>query len=117
MSSDTKSHGGGEGSLSGWDKGAFWYPTLDRQGALLAVFLLLIVLHFDELWGLASSSYLVFGWWPITMAYHVGLNVLHVAFMVLIYLNWPDPADEDIERPGIRTEDRAPAASGAAEGD
>ena len=102
--------------MKGWDKGAFWYPTLDRRGALLAVFLLLLVLHFDEIFGFASSSTLVFGWWPITMAYHVGINVLHVAFMVLIYLNWPDPKDEDIDRPGVRSAD-ATAPAAATEGD
>jgi hypothetical protein len=117
MSGDTETHTGGDGALKGWDKGAFWYPTLDKRGALLAVFLLLLVLHFDEIFGLASSQTLVFGWWPITMAYHVGINVLHVAFMVLIYLNWPDPKDEDVDRPGVRAADEAAAVGAAAEGD
>ena len=103
--------------MKGWDKGAFWYPTLDKRGALLAVFLLLLVLHFDEIFGFAGSSTLIGGWWPITMAYHVGLNVLHVAFMVLLYYNWPDPADKDLDQPGVRTTAERPAAAGAAEGD
>ena len=117
MADDNQAHGDGQQSLKGWDKGAFWYPTLDKRGALLAVFLLLIILHFDGLWGIASSSYLVFGWWPITMAYHVGVNVLHVAFMVLIYLNWPDPADKDIDQPGVRTQDQTAATGSTTEGD
>lgn len=107
MSGDNLKHGSGGQSLKGWDKGAFWYPTLDKRGALLAVFLILLVLHFNELFGIAASQGLVFGWWPLNMAYYVGLNVVHVAFMVLIYLNWPDPKDKDIDQPGIRTEDDA----------
>ena len=117
MSGDTDAHTGGDQALKGWDKGAFWYPTLDRRGALLGLFLLILVLHFDEIFGIASSQTLVFGWWPITMAYHVGINLLHVAFMVLIYLNWPDPTDEDIERPGVRARDERHAGPAAAEGD
>jgi len=124
MSQSTDAHGGETGrgstedSLKGWDKGAFWYPTLDRRGALLALFFLLLVLHFDELFGIAGSSQLVFGWLPATMAYHIGINVLHVAFMVLIYLNWPEPTDEDLDQPGMRRETTAETAStAAAEGD
>lgn len=116
MSSDTDAHVDDDPALQGWDTGAFWYPTLDRRGALLGLFLLLLVLHFDEIFGLASSQTLVFGWWPITMVYHVGINVLHVAFMVLLYLNWPDPGDEDINRPGDR-DTAEQAAIGAVEGD
>lgn len=107
----------GEPALKGWDKNAFWYPTLDRSGALLAVFLLLLVLHFNELFGLSASSTLVFGWWPINMAYYVGLNVLHVAFLVLIYFNWPDPTDEDIEGYGVVEAEETPTPAAAAEGD
>ena len=117
MPDDNNQHGTGE-QLTGWDKGAFWYPTLDRRGALLAVFLLLLVLHFDEIFGLAGSSTLVFGWWPITMVYHVGINVLHVGFLVLLYLNWPDPKDEDIEQPGVASPAEGPEpTAAAAEGD
>lgn len=103
----------------GWDKGAFWYPTLDRRGALLGLFAILLVLHFDELFGFAASSTLLGGWLPITFGYHIAINVLHVAFMVLIYLNWPDPADKEIERPGVVDTDEEPTATGtgAAEGD
>lgn len=113
MSLDTDTHD----APTGWDTGAFWYPTLDRRGALLAVFLLLLVLHFDELFGIAGSSTLVFGWWPATMAYHAGVNVLHVAFMVLLYLNWPDPTDEDVTRPGVRAAEPDRPGAAAAEGD
>ena len=116
MSGDNQKHGSDAQSLKGWDKGAFWYPTLDKRGALLAVFLLLLVLHFDEIFGLAGSSMLVGGWWPITMVYHVGINVLHVAFMVLLYLNWPMPKDKDLDQPGVRSQE-GPAAATAGEAD
>lgn len=119
MATGTDEHetGSKEEALKGWDTDAFWYPTLDKRGALLAVFLLLLVLHFDEIFGIAGSSTLVFGWWPITMVYHVGINVLHVAFMVLLYLNWPHPKDEDIAQPAVPvTEPEAPGAA-PAEGD
>jgi len=116
-SSDT--HGNDAQDVKGWDTDAFWYPTLDRHGALLGLFFLLLVLHFDEIFGIAGSSWLVFGWWPATMAYHVGINLLHVAFMVLIYLNWPEPKDEDLDRPGVATAETGAGAAGtaAAEGD
>lgn len=118
MSTGTDEHGTSspDDALKGWDKGAFWYPTLDKRGALLVVFLLLLVLHFDEIFGIAGSSTLVFGWWPITMVYHVGVNVLHVAFMVLLYLNWPDPTDEDIVQPSVPPAESGPTGA-AAEGD
>ena len=105
-------------SLEGWDTGAFWYPTLDRRGALLGLFVILLVLHFGEIFGFATSTTLVGGWLPITFAYHIFTNVLHVAFMVLIYLNWPDPTDKDIDRPGaVEADEEAGAAgAGAAEG-
>lgn len=119
MSNDNKNHASEDRALKGWDKGAFWYPTLDRRGALLGLFVVLLVLHFDEIFGFAASQALVGDWLPVTFAYHVGINVLHVAFMVLIYLNWPDPADKDIERPGVVDPEAepAPAATGTAEGD
>lgn len=118
MSTGTDEQGGEstDPRLKGWDKGAFWYPTLDRRGALLGVFLLLLVLHFNELFGLSTSTALVFGWLPVNMAYYIGLNVLHVAFLVLLYYNWPDPKDEDVLEPTPVQRDTA-AAPAAAEGD
>lgn len=107
-----------ETPLKGWDKGAFWYPTLDRRGALLGLFAVLLLLHFDELFGFATSSTLLGGWLPITFGYHILINVLHVGFMVLIYLNWPDPTDKDIERPGVVETDSESSTpgTGTAEG-
>lgn len=115
MSSGSGTHGAesNKSALKGWDTDAFWYPSLDRQGALLGLFLVLVVLHFDELFGFAASSTLLGGWLPITFGYHIFLNVLHVGFMVLIYLNWPDPTDKDIDRPGTRAADEETAAAGA----
>lgn len=117
MPDGNKSHDRGEHALKGWDKGAFWYPTLDRRGALLGLFFVLVVLHFNEIFGLHTSTDLVFGWLPVNMAYYVGTNVLHVLFLVLIYLNWPDPADEDIDRPGVVGGDDPAAATAASEDD
>lgn len=114
---EERGDGTGEQALKGWDTGAFWYPTLDRRGALLGVFLLLMVLHFNELFGLSASQALVFGWWPINMAYYVGLNVLHVAFLVLMYYNWPDPKDEDVLEPTPVQRDRPAPATATAEGE
>lgn len=85
---------GGTYSTSGWDKDAFWYPTLDKRGALLALAIVLFILHFDELFGLHTSKVLVFGWLPIEMAYQIFQGFLHVGFMYLLYLNWPSPTAE-----------------------
>jgi len=120
MSQTTDTHdgsedsGGTDASLKGWDKGAFWYPTLDRRGALLGLFFVLLLLHFDEIFGIAGSTALVFDWLPATMAYHIGINVLHVAFMVLIYLNWPEPTDKDLDQPGVATSETSGEISGTA---
>lgn len=87
---------------SGWDTDAFWYPTLDKRGALLALAIVLFALHFDELFGLASNSTLLFGWLPIEMGYQILQGVLHVGFMYLLYLNWPSPSAEVVsEEPEV----------------
>ena len=121
MSNGSGTHGSEQSDtpLKGWDKDAFWYPTLDRRGALLGLFLLLLVLHFDEIFGFAASSALIGGWLPVTFGYHIFINVLHVGFMLLIYLNWPDPTDKDIDRPGVVEGEAEPGATGtgATEGD
>lgn len=31
-------------------------------------------------------------WLPVNIGYYIGLNLLHVAFMVLVYLTWPEPS-------------------------
>lgn len=79
-----------------WDTDAFWYPSRDRQTALLALFLLLGVLHFDELLGLHTSSVLVFGFWPVEFFYQAVMVIAHTAFMYLLYRSWPlRPEDSD----------------------
>jgi hypothetical protein len=90
----------------GWDSDAFWYPTADRRGALLATAGVLFLLHFDELFGLHTDPTLLAGWLPIEMGYQIGLGLLHVAFMGLLYLNWPSASEhaaaqiEEFEREG-----------------
>ena len=110
MVNDNQSQSGGtDERLKGWDTDAFWFPTLDRRGALLGVFVVLIALHFDSMWGFAGSRQLVAGWLPVTFAYHVALGVLYVAFMVLIYVNWPEHSEE-----AVQTEQSQPRGAGTA---
>lgn len=74
----------------GWDRNAFWVPTLDRRGAFLAGVVLLFALHFNELFGVHTLEGLLFGWLPINLFYYVGLGVLHVGFLLLLYVHWPE---------------------------
>lgn len=78
----------------GWDRDAFWYPTLDRRGGLLGLAVILFVLHFDGLFGFYSSSTLLLGWLPINLGYHIFMGVVHIGFMYLLYLNWPQPTTD-----------------------
>lgn len=82
-----------------WDREAFWYPTRDITGMLLAIFLILSALRFDELFGLHNVETMLFGFWPTTFGYQVGMSVLHIGFAYLLYRYWPDPA-EDLELGG-----------------
>ncbi len=74
-----------------WDRDAFWFPTRDMTGLLLAVFLLLSIIRFDELFGLHDVQTLLFGFWPTSFAYHVGMSAVHVGFAYLLYRYWPEP--------------------------
>lgn len=103
-------------ALKGWDKGAFWYPTFDRRGALLGLFLLFGVLQFNELFGLHTDATMLFGWLPTNMAYYVGLTIGHIIFMFLIYLNWPYPTDSELDV-GTAEEEPTVTTTGEAEDD
>ncbi len=72
-------------------------PSGDGRGLLLAVFLLLFVLHFDELFGLHTSRALVMGTVPVNYVYHMVQGALHVGFLYLLYRQWPDPPDHVLE--------------------
>lgn len=91
-----------EGQPSGWDRNAFWYPTLDKRGGLLFLFVALFVLHFNELFGLHASDSLIAGWIPVNLGYYLVMGVLHLGFMILLYYNWPRPegleATDETER-------------------
>lgn len=79
-----------------WDKGAFWYPTLDRTGALLGIGLVLLLIHFETVLGLELNG-VIFGWLPTQFAYHLGTTVLYVGYAALLYYYWPYPSEEVLE--------------------
>ena len=79
-----------EDATAGWDTGAFWIPSLDQEGLFLAGVLVLFVLHFNGLFGLAGNDTLLFGWLPVNLGYYVLLGVIHVIFLVVLCSNWPD---------------------------
>lgn len=101
----------------GWDRDAFWYPTLDRRGGLLGLAVVLFVLHFDELFGVYANSTLLFGWLPINLGYHIFMGVLHVGFMYLLYLNWPSADLPESEGEPTERETVTDATAGTGGGD
>lgn len=65
-----------------------WRLTSNR-GGLLALFAVLVIFHFDSIFGLYSNSYLVFGFWPIEFAYQAMMGLVHLGFFYILYRNWP----------------------------
>jgi len=97
-----------DNGLTGWDTSAFWVPSLDFQGALLLVTILLVILHMDEIFGLHSSASLIFGWLPVNFGYHFIISLLHVLFLLLLYHQWPvfnRESDQQISAANTMTKD------------
>lgn len=76
-------------SRYGWDRSALFYPTRDRDGALLGIFMALFVLHFGELFGMAGPATLLAGILPVEFAFQIVTAVLSVLFAGLLYRFWP----------------------------
>ncbi len=74
-----------------WDRGAFWFPTRDRRGVFFLFFMVLFILHFDELFGIHTMDTVLFGAFPSHYVYHFIKSLVHVVFLYLLYLHWPEP--------------------------
>lgn len=75
---------------SAWENKFFWNPGFNKFALLPLIFFLLVVLRFDEIFGLHMSRKIVFDVLPAHLAYHIGLSLISAVFIYLLYLNWPD---------------------------
>lgn len=89
-------------AVRGWDRSAFWFPSADRKGLLLLVTILLIGLHFGELFGIHTSEAFLFGAIPVSVAYHGSLIVVYSLWIYVLYRNWPDmpTREEELDMEG-----------------
>lgn len=78
-------------SRYGWDTGSFFYPGRDRSTLLLFLAGVLFLLHFDELFGLHTSTALVGGVLPAEFAYQLLWVGMNIGFAALLYRYWPHP--------------------------
>lgn len=76
----------------GVSRKSFWVPTLDKRGGLLLLAAFLYVFHHSELLGIHQSDVLLFNWLPVGFAYHSGLGLVYIGFILVLYYNWPDAA-------------------------
>lgn len=67
-----------------------WWPGDAKRAGLLLGIVVLIVLRQNELFGLMDSTVLVFGWFPVQLAYDTLLSVLGIGLGYLFYRAVPD---------------------------
>lgn len=77
-------------SRYGWDTDALFYPSLDRDGLLVLVALILFTLHFGELFGINTATPPVLDIFPVPYAYQVGLAAVYVLFALVLYRWFPE---------------------------
>lgn len=86
---------------------SFWAPNTPRKIAILGVIGLMVVLHFTELTPVYDSTYLVFGWLPLQLAYDIAYHLVGVGIIYVLYRMSPgeDELREASESP--RTDDKS----------
>lgn len=71
-------------------KGSFWYPNSVSQALLLLAVLLMIPFHQSEIFGLMSTSTVIFGWLPLQLAYDVAYMLVGVGILFIMYQVAPE---------------------------
>lgn len=77
-------------------KNSIWWPGDARRGVLLLSILFLIVIRQNEIFGLMDSTMLVFGWFPIQLAFDTLLGIIAVVIAYGFYRAAPEPDLEEI---------------------
>lgn len=73
--------------------------------------LLLVVIH-QDIW-FWNDDRLVFGFMPITLAYHAGISIAaSIVWFLAIQFAWPEGLDEEV--PGAAVPEEPPAVKGGA---
>lgn len=81
-------------SKYGWDKDSFFYPERNSKTLLLLGFLTVVLIHFSEIFGLATTEILFFGFLPAHFTYHLLHAFLALLFTYVVYKKFPEDLDK-----------------------
>lgn len=80
-------------SKYGWDKNALFYPNETYNIVIIAIFFLLFITYFSEIFGFANTNTMILGVMPAHLAYHIFHMLLILIFIYVIYRTWPEEVE------------------------
>jgi hypothetical protein len=71
-------------------KDSIWYPDTPIKFVIVAAVVAMVVLHHTSFTPIYSSTYLVFGWIPVQIAYDIALLLVSMIVLFGMYKASPD---------------------------